>query len=110
MDKGGLQWPLYFERPENAVGLDHIPTRNIRRALRRTGIAFRVARRKGRFLFVSVLGPVSQASQFISEFTIHDAAQEDAAQGPETSAVSASSPNAAQEVTNRDEALTLAPK
>ena len=45
-----------------------------------------------------------------SEFTIHDAAQEDAAQGPETSAVSASSPNAAQEVTNRDEALTLAPK
>ena len=41
---------------------------------------------------------------------IHDAAQEDAAQGPETSAVSASSPNAAQEVTNRDEALTLAPK
>ena len=60
-------------------------------------------------LSLSALG-LSSDKFFISEFTIHDAAQDDAAQGPETSAVSASSPNAAQEVMERDEALTLAPK
>lgn len=34
----------------NAVGLDHIPIWTIRRTLRRHGIAFRVARRKGKSL------------------------------------------------------------
>ena len=42
-----------------------------------------------------------------SESTIRDAAQDDAAQGPETSAVSASSPNPAQEVTKRDEGFSI---
>ena len=36
----------------NAVGLDHIPIWTILRALRRKGIAFRVARRRGKFLNV----------------------------------------------------------
>ena len=66
-------------------------------------LCFRLESAKKDNLFLRAVGSNS-------EFTIHDAAQEDAAQGPETSAVSASSPNAAQEVTNRDEALTLAPK